>query len=165
MEIIKDLILTDCFLIKGFIETGGMRLSDYLDNLKRSYIPVQSVTMVDLEQGRAVSAHEALVRREEIIVAHEFLDVSGDRNMRNLMDERAFSQTVDLYHTGGIGIEVSGRMRSGAYEAMDKEKNFFVILEARIRGLDTSINPELKLLDTLPYAIVNRKRIGYIFKS
>ena len=50
MEIVKDLILTDCFLIKCLIDTGGMRLSDYLDNLNRSFVPMRNVTMIDLDK-------------------------------------------------------------------------------------------------------------------
>ncbi len=165
MEIVKDLILTDCFLIKCLIDTGGMRLSDYLDNLNRSFVPMRNVTMIDLDKGASLSSHESFVRIDEIVVAHELLDVCGDRNMRNLVDEGAFSRPVALHHAGGFGLEITGRMRPEAFEGIDREKHFFVVRDVEIVGPDPSINEEFKLISSLSYAIVNRQQIGYIFNQ
>ncbi len=165
MEIIKDLILTDCFFIKCLIDTGGMRLSDYLDNMNRSFVPLKNVTMIDLDKGASLSSHEAFVRTDEIVIAHELLDVCGDRNMRNLVDAGAFSRRVALHHAGGFGIEISGRMRPGAFEGIDREKSFFVVRDVEVVGPDPAINKEFKLISSLPYAIVNREQFGYIFSQ
>ena len=70
---------------------------------------------------------------------------------------------MDLYHTGALGLEISGKMRPEANEGMSGEKLFFVMLDVGIRGLDLSISPDLKRLTSMSYAIINRKQIGYIF--
>ena len=165
MELVKDILLTDSFMVKCYVETGGMRLSDYLDNLSRAFISVRNVTMIDVREGTAVSTHEALIRKEEIIIAHELLDVSGDRSMKNLVDAGAFSQLVDLHHKGRLAVEITGRMRPEAHEGWDKKKNFFVVLDARLQGLEPAVNAEFKILESLPYAIINRRQISYIFKN
>jgi hypothetical protein len=163
VEYIKDILLTEHFLVKCFIDTGSLRLSDYLDSLTRTFVPLRNVIMIDVEQGETVSSHEAQIRRDEIIVAHELLDVTGDSDLRNMMNQATFSESVDLYHTGALGLEISGKMRPEANEGMCGEKLFFVMLDVGIRGLDLSISPDLKRLTSMPYAIVNRKQIGYIF--
>ena len=164
MDIVKDILLTDCFLVKCFIDTGAWRLSDFLEKPERTYIPAANVTMIDLEEGKEVSAPEVLIRRDEIIVAHELLDFSQDRNLRNLADPKFFSQAVDLYHTGGVGIEIHGNMQPGAFEGLEREKAFFVLLDVTIHGLDEEVSPTFGILSSLTYAIVNRERIGYIFR-
>ncbi len=165
MEFIKDILLTEQFMVKCFIETGRIRLSDYLDSLKRDFIPVNNVTMIDVQEGEIISSNEALIRRDEIILAHELLDVSGDANMKGMVDEAAFSRLVDLYHTGSLGLEISGMIRPEAYEGIEVHKNFFVMRDPKIAGLNLKVSPEFKLISSLSYVIINRKQIGYIFNN
>ena len=155
MDIVKDLFLTDCFLIKCFVETGGMRLSDFLARLSRPYVLLRDATLIDVEKGESVSSPEVLLGRDEVILAHELLDVSGDETLKRVFDARRFSLPVDLYHTGGVGIEIGARMQPKAFRGLDRESDFFVVLDA-------SVHESFGLLSSLPWAVVNRKQIGYI---
>lgn len=162
MDYVKDVLLTDRYMVKCFINTGERRLSDFLSLFKRDFLPLNNVTMIDLRDGRAVSSHEAMVRKDDVVVAHELLDLSGDSSMKQMHSRDAWTQNVDMIHSGIVDIEISGLVRQGSLERSDGGTGFFVIREAALRGVNVSLNPELKILTSLPYLIVNRKQISLV---
>jgi len=165
VDIVKDIFLTDYFMIKGLVETGGSRLSDYLTRLRRSYVRLHNVTLIDLLDGTSVSAPEAMIQKKEIILAHELLDIAGDATLRQMVDKRSFSLWVDLYHTGNVGMQIRGRIRPEIYEEIDIKREFFVVRDVTVRGINVTVNPQLKRLSSLPYAIINKQQINYIFSD
>ncbi len=162
MEYVKDVLVTDRYMVKCLINTGERRLTDFLSLFKRDFIPVNNVTMIDLRNGTTFSSHRAMVRKEDIVVAHELLDLASDASLRNLQSQEVWTHQVDMYHTGMTDLEISGLVRPGSLDRSDGGVGFFVIRDARMQGVNVSLNPELKILASLPYLIVNRKQISLV---
>ena len=62
---VNHLFVTERFLVKGQVETGELRLSNFLNNYKKPMLQVEDITMIDLRSGdRVVAASARSPRRE-----------------------------------------------------------------------------------------------------
>jgi len=163
LTIVTDLFLTDTFLIKGCVENKYTRLSKMLDEHRKYFLRIRDVTLTDLNSCEEIHTPLLHMNVEEILMAHEFVDESGD-NPRADLAKTQFVQRVRVFYTGPLNIELAGEIRPNAYEVSDKAtRRFFVMRNPKLRGFDDKKNASLQQLLDLPYAILNKERLSYIY--
>ncbi len=164
MEYVKDLFLTDSFLVKGYVKSGGRRLTTWLNTHEAPFIEVHDVTMIGVQQGDRIVTARAMLQVNEILLAHELIDAAGDTLLKKLSETEKERTLVNLYFSGRLPIEVSGKMLRRAYNRRDLgDQRFLVVTEPTIDGLTGKKAREFSVVKNAPYLIVNRDRIGYVF--
>ncbi len=164
LTIVSDLFLTDSFLIKGQVENKYTRLSQLLDEYRKFHLKIRNATLVDLGTQDRIQTPLLHINVDEIILAHEFLDNAGDPLAAQLADDQDDQHRVRVFYTGNLNVEISGNVRPNSYEAGDRAtRRFFVMKEPEVRGLNFRGDQDLKLLKDLPYAILNKSRVSYIY--
>lgn len=163
MTIVSDLLLTDSFLIKGNVENKYTRLSQILDENRKYFLRVRDATLVDLKSCERIQTPLLQVNMDEILLAHEFLDEAGDHHMKAITPEAELHR-IRVFYTGMLNIELAGYTRPGAYEADDHlSRRYFVMQKPQLRGFKDHNDQDLKLLNGLGYAILNKVRLSYIY--
>ena len=163
MTIVSDLLLTDAFLIKGQVENKYTRLSQLLDEFRKYFVRVREATLIDLNSRDRISTPLLHVNVDEILVAHELIETAGDPHAAALAEE-AEVQRVRAFYTGNLNVEIAGEVRPGCYEADDRStRRFFVMQKPEVRGMKLEGDRDLELLSGLPYAILNKTRLSYIY--
>jgi len=164
VEYVKDLFLTDSFLVKGYVKTDGRRLTTYLNSHDHRFIEVHDATMIGVSKGDRIVTARAMINIREVIAAHELIESAGDEILRRVSEPDAERALVNLYFSGGLPLEVSGKMLRRAYNRKDLgSQEFLVVTEPSVEGLADKKAREFKLLQKAPYLIVNRDRIAYVF--
>lgn len=164
MEYVKDLFLTESFLIKGLVRNGSQRLSTFLNSGTAPFIEVNDATLIGVTQGDRIVTARAMVHRNEILLAHELIEAAGDSTLKNLASKDEDRTLVNLYFSGRLPLEVSGKMLKRAYNRKDLgNQKFLVVTEPSIEGLGGKKAREFSVLTKAPYVIVNRDRIAYVF--
>ena len=163
LTLVSDLLLTDSFLIKGNVENKYTRLSQILDEHRKYFLKVRDATLIDLKTCERIKTPLLHVNVDEILLAHELLDESGDQYLRALTQDEELHK-VRVFYTGAQNFEVSGMVRPGCYEATDRAtRRFFIVREPSQRGLKTERDDDLGLLEGLSYAILNKPRLSYLY--
>jgi hypothetical protein len=163
LTIVSELFLTDSFLIKGEIERKYARLSQVLDEHRRYFLKIRNATLVDLNTCDRIATPILHVNLDEVLLAHEFLDSANDPNQAELYKNQRYNK-VRVFFTGHLNLEVGGEVRPGAYEVDDRAtRRFFVMRNPVMRGFNHHDDPDLRLLGKLPYMIVNKTRLSYIY--
>ncbi len=163
LTIVSDLLLTDAFLIKGNVENKYTRLSQILDEHRKFFLKVRDATLIDLKTCERIQTPLLHVNVDEILLAHELLDEAGDRHLKQMTDDSDLHR-VRVFYTGNLNVEIAGHVRPGAYEADDQiSRRFFVLRKPSIRGFKDRGDQDLKLLNNLSYAILNKARLSYIY--
>jgi hypothetical protein len=163
LTLVSDLLLTDSFLIKGVVEDKYTRLSQVLDEHRKFFLKVRDATLIDLKTRERIQTPLLHVNVDEILLAHEILDESGDQYLRALSKDDELHK-VRVFYTGAQNFEVAGMVRPGCYEATDRTtRRFFVVREPVMRGLKTEGDEDLGLLEGLSYAILNKPRLSYLY--
>jgi hypothetical protein len=164
MRYLKDLLLTDTFMIKGHINTGDQRLSTFLNSIPRSYLEMEDVTFIGHVQGQRVTTPRMLVRIDEILLAHE-MEVAGDEYLRLLAGKERAEITVVAQFGGAMPLRISGRVCKRAVERdADNPHDFIVMVEPMIQGFMAREPEDFAVLAALPYVIINRNRIALILQ-
>lgn len=165
LTLCSDLFLTDAFLIKGNVENKYTRLSKLLDEHRKYFLKVRDVTLIDLRSKERIQTPLLHMNVDEVLMAHEFLDEAGDQARRELAKEQAGSlQRVRVFYTGNLNVEVAGSIQPHAYEVSDKAtRRFFVMRAPKLRGFKDQGDDELKSLLDLPYVILNKERLSYVY--
>lgn len=164
MEYVKDLFLTESFLVKGMVHNGGRRLSTYLNGVTAPFIEVHDATLIGVTQGDRIVTARAMIHRDEILVAHELIEAAGDDVLKRLSGRDGERALVNLYFGGRLPLEVSGKMLKRAYNRKDLgDQKFLVVTEPSIEGLGGKKAREFSVLTKAPYLIVNRDRVAYVF--
>ncbi len=159
----SDLFLTDAFLIKGNVEHKYTRLSKLLDEHRKTFLRVRDCTLIDLGSRDQIQTPLLHMNVDEVLVAHEYLDEAGDGAMAELASDPDLDK-VRVFYTGNLNVELAGFIRPGAYEVSDSgTRRFFVMREPELRGFNHRDDDELKKLIKLPYAIVNKARLSYVY--
>ena len=161
----SDLFLTSAFLIKGNVEGKYTRLSKLLDEHGRRFLALRDVVLVDLNSRERIQTPQLQINLSEILLAHEFLDEAGDETRRELAREQQGDlQRVRLFFTGSVNLELAGDIRPRAYENSDSAtRRFFVMRQPKVRGFKHHDDDHLLKLTDLPYAILNKDRLSYIY--
>lgn len=163
LTIVSDLLLTDSFLIKGNVENKYTRLSTVLDECRRYFVKVRDATLVDLNSCERITTPLLHVNVDEILMGHEFLDSGGDHHLRELAKNQS-AHRVRVFYTGSLNVEFGGEVRPGSYEVEDRtSRRFFIMRNPVMRGFNDRGDPDLKLLNKLPYAILNKTRLSYVY--
>lgn len=159
----SDLFLTDAFLIKGNVEHKYTRLSKLLDEHRKTFIRVRDCTLIDLGSRDQIQTPLLHMNVDEILVAHEYLDEAGDGTMAELASDPDLDK-VRVFYTGNLNVELAGYIRPGAYEVTDTaSRRFFVMREPELRGFNHRDDEDLKRIVNMPYAIVNKSRLSYVY--
>jgi hypothetical protein len=159
MIYLKDLILTDAFLIKGHINTAGQRLSTFLNNFHKRFLEVEEATVRDQVQDTSFTTARMLLRVEEILLAHEREDI-GDEVLRHLAEEERDDIPVTIQFNGVVRFQLLGKMKKRAVERDSSgQHDFLVVVEPKLLGLTSKA---LDYFEDLPYLIVNKSRIAHI---
>ena len=163
LTIVSDLFLTDAFLIKGTVENKYTRLSKMLDEHRKYFLRLREVTLVDLASRDRIQTPFLHMNIDEILLAHEYLDDAGDTHRPDMAKEQDLEK-VRVFYTGGLNLEVGGEIQPEAYEVSDKAtRRFFVMRNPVLRGFDPKGDEELASLLKLPYAILNKDRLSYVY--
>ena len=145
------------------LDAGDLRLSQVLDEHRKFFIKVRNATLIDLNTCDRIQTPLLHVNTDEILVAHEFLDQAGDAQLAQLNRDHKLVK-VRVFFTGHLNVEVGGECRPGAYEADDRmTRRFFVMRNPAVRGFNAKDDTDLKLLYKLPYVIVNKARLSYVY--
>ncbi len=161
--IIEDLFLTNTFLIKGRLANKYHRLTKMLEDTEQTFLTIEDALMVPVRGGRVVETPRVLVNREELLLAHEFVATSGDDAQRMLADNDK-PVPIRAFYSGPMQLEISGQVEPGAYEpSANMGRRYFIVQQPKIRGLDSRLVPGLQVLDGLPYAILRKSKLSYIY--
>ncbi len=159
----SDLFLTDAFLIKGNVEHKYTRLSKLLDEHRKTFIRVRDCTLIDLGSRDRIQTPLLHMNVDEILVAHEYLDEAGDGARAEMASDPDLDK-VRVFYTGNLNVELAGFIRPGSYEVTDSAtRRFFVMREPELRGFNHRDDEDLKRILNLPYAIVNKTRLSYVY--
>jgi hypothetical protein len=163
LTIVSDLLLTDSFLIKGNVENKYTRLSTILDEHRKYFLKVRDATLIDLNSCERITTPLLHVNVDEVLLGHEFLDSGGDQHLRELAKDQSLHR-VRVFYTGSLNIELGGEVRPGSYESDDRSsRRFFIMRNPLLRGFNDRGDQDLKLLTKMPYAILNKLRLSYIY--
>ncbi len=164
-QMVEDVILTRAFLIKGKVQGKFHRLSKLLNTYGRNFLVLSGATMIDLARGETIQTPKVHINLSEIVLAHELVETSGDFYQKTLASEGVSDKSVRIraFHHGGVNLEFTGLIRPGAYEAQALESKFFVMEDCSIRGFDPEMGKDFQQLEKLPYAILRKEAISYIY--
>ena len=163
LTIVSDLFLTDSFLIKGEVERKYDRLSQVLDEHRKYFLRVRNATLVDLNTCDRITTPLLHVNMDEILLAHEFLDSAADSQVQTVY-QNVDASKVRVFFTGHLNVEVGGEVRPGSYEIDDRAtRRFFVMRNPVVRGFNAREDKDLQQLLDLPYLIINKTRLSYIY--
>ena len=163
LTIVSDLFLTDSFLIKGEVERKYDRLSQVLDEHRKYFLRVRNATLVDLNTCDRITTPLLHVNMDEILLAHEFLDSAADSQVQAMYQNIDFAK-IRVFFTGHLNVEVGGEVRPGSYEIDDRAtRRFFVMRNPVVRGFNAREDKDLQQLLDLPYLIINKTRLSYIY--
>ena len=163
LTIVSDLFLTDSFLIKGEVERKYDRLSQVLDEHRKYFLRVRNATLVDLNTCDRITTPLLHVNMDEILLAHEFLDSAADTKVAAVY-KNIDAAKVRVFFTGHLNVEVGGEARPGSYEVDDPAtRRFFVMRNPVVRGFNARDDKDLAQLLDLPYLIINKTRLSYIY--
>jgi hypothetical protein len=164
MKYLKDLLFTDRFLIKGHVNTGGQRLSTFLNNTRKRFVEMEEVTLIRHDGGERIPTPWMLVRVDDILLAHE-IEEAGDEGLRVLAEREENKIAVTAYFNSNASLQLSGKVRKHAMNSDAlRHSNFIVVVEPKLRGLTFKADREYAMLENLSYAIVNKDRLAFILK-
>ena len=151
------------FLIKGRLQNKTKRLSNVLEDYQRQYLQVQDATLVSLRNSEVIKTPTVMVNIDELILAHELVDVAGDETLRRLAGDTDRKNRIRAFYNGAVQFEIGGQIEPGAYESEPLTgRKYFTMQSPIVRGLDIK-NPELKILKGLDYAILRKNRMAYVY--
>jgi hypothetical protein len=161
--IVNHVFLTARFLIKGRVLTGEQRLTSFLRSYRRAFLSIEDITMFDLERSDQIVAARGQLRVEDILLAHEFLDVAGDMHSRALVERESQAyRMASIYFRAPTTFEVVGRVRE-EFLGGALQETFFVVQEPNLRGLQERTERDFLQLKRMPYTIVNGGQVHCIF--
>jgi hypothetical protein len=161
--IVEDLFLTDTFLIKGRLPNKSMRLVKMLEDFSHGFLQIEDAVMVSLRSSEVIRTPRVLVNPNELILAHELVDVAGDSTLRQLADNQK-AVRIRAFYKGVVQLELSGNVEAQAYEPHHLSgRQYFTMEDPVLRGLRFEDNSELAILKNLGYAIVRKDRLAYVY--
>jgi hypothetical protein len=160
---VEDVFLTDVFLIKGRLPNKTKRLTNLLEDTARTFLPVHDATLVSLRNREVIHTPTVMVNVNEVILAHELVDVAGDETLRRLAGSTEKKARIRAFYNGASQFEIAGQVEAGAYESQSLgNRKYFIMQRPVVRGLDLQ-HADLALLKGLDYAILRRDRMAYVY--
>ncbi len=164
LRYIKDLLATDDVLIRGHVETGGRRLSDFLNATPRTFLEVHEAGVTAHGAVETVRYDSLLVKLDEVLLAHELVEAGGDQVLKALADAERDLAGIRLELACRRRITVSGRVPQRLFAREDLGSSRFIVVDApEVDGVPPGggAGP----LRGLPYLIVNRTRIALALRT
>jgi len=167
VAIVNHLFLTQRFLVKGNVRTSELRLSSFLNSVRRPWLAVEDATILEFDRPDRVTTKQYALRLSDVVLAHEYLDLSGDPLRKSLaQSERDDFRSFSIHFRAPCRLEMVGRIRREALESGQGDE-FFVALDPLLRGFeekeDEQLPAEVKSLKSLNYAILNRAQVHAFF--
>jgi hypothetical protein len=159
---VEDVFLTDVFLIKGRLHNKTKRLTNVLEDFRGTFLAVQDATLVSLRNDEIIKTPTVMVNVNELILAHELVDIAGDETLRRLAGAGNKKNRIRAFYNGAVQFEIAGQIERGAYERQVGGRRHFFMAKPVVRGIDLD-NPELALLKQLDYAILRRDAMAYVY--
>jgi hypothetical protein len=164
MRFVKDLLFTDKYLIKGHVNTGGQRLSTFLNNTRKRFLEMEEAIFIRHDGGDRIQTEWALVHVNEVLFAHE-MEQTGDEGLRNLAARDRAEIAVTIHLRWDAPMHLSGMVHKRAMHSDAlHHHDFVVMINPILQGFTVKPAPEYALLQNVPYLIVNRERIALIFR-
>ena len=92
------------------------------------------------------------------------MEDTGDGILRNLADRSRDEIRITAYFNVPIPLQISGKAHNRIFDPVSSSHNDFIVLtEPEFQGLAANKAPEYAMLIKLPYAIVNRNRLAFLF--
>ncbi len=162
MRYLKYIFLTDTFIINGHLNTGGQRLSTFLNNTRRRLLNLDEVTFVNHIQGESAQSAALLVRTDDILLAHE-LEEAGDDRLRLLAEQGRDEVAISARFSGAFPFRLSGNVsRHTLDRCASSHQGFIVILRPRLLIIGDKAADRCGAFQDLPYVILNTNRLALI---
>jgi len=159
----KDVFLAERFFIKGNVHPINGRLSNFLDHNKRPFVVGQNAVIIDLEDGSQTPVPSVLLNKDEILFAHELIESGGDVFRKHHSPDFDLDY-VKMILKGPQGVILRGKIRPEFLNNDTFNHRFIVLTQPRMDDLHEALQGEIDLLGSLNYLIVNKDKIGYIFR-
>jgi hypothetical protein len=165
MRYLKDLLYTEKFLIKGHANTGGQRLSTFLNKTRKHFLEMEDATLIRHDGGDRILTPWMLARLDNIILAYEN-EESGDEGLKILAERESDRIEVKAFFSGNCSLQLSGKMRKRAMDSdAIRHQDFIVMVEPKLQGFRANkAAREYSVFDNLSYVIVNRNCLAFIFR-
>ena len=159
----EDLLATERFLFLGTVEGKVQRLSRALEERKPPFLSLREALRIDLETGEAVESPQFLVNLDQVVLAHEFVDLTGDDGWKRLSREKEFLQ-VQAETRGRFSFRVTAFLpRTALASPLLEEKPLFVFRDPEIRIRPEPAGPARERLEGLSYVIVRKPWVSNLF--
>jgi putative Holliday junction resolvase len=80
-----------------------------LEDHERTFLTIEDATMVSLRGGEVIRTPSVLIHRNELILAHELVEMAGDSTLKR-MAANAKSTQIRAFYNGAVQIELSGKV-------------------------------------------------------
>jgi len=158
----EDLLVTDTFLFLGTVEGKVQRLSRLLED-RPPFLSLRSASRVDLETGEEVDSPQFLVGLEQVVLAHEFVDLSGDEGWKMLSRERELAR-IQAETRGAFRFRLTGLIpREDLAPPLLEERSLFVLRDPEIRVRPGSPERVRALLGNLSYVLLRKPWVSHLF--
>lgn len=159
----KDVFLTERYFIKGTVFPIHGRLTNYLDRQHGKFVNLQEALIIDLDDGSQNAVPSMLLAVDEVLFAHELVESGGD--LYRKQQRPAFDlDYIKIILKGPQGVTLRGKVKPEVLDSKTYTQKFMVLQEPRMDGLPEALQCEVDLLGSLNYLIINRERIGYVFR-
>lgn len=146
--------------MKGTVRTGGLRLTSFLNAARGRWLQVGDPALLDFERGAERTAGGLVLRLDDVLLAHEYLDLAGDPLRKRLAQpDDAQPRRMHACFRAPSRLEIVGRSNAGAPDPAGSDE-FFVVTEPELLGLDGGCEAAIAALRGLSYAIVNRSQLA-----
>ena len=153
---ITHLLVTSRYVVKGVVRTGGQRMQAILGADGPNYLILENAILWELEGTKKVEVGNGLIRRDQVVFAHEYMDFASDPHRSQLeVDEER--QPVALQLLEPRGWELQGNLRAVELSS-SRDDGVLVLLEPSLDAppIIGAAREARDALNGLPYIIVNR---------
>jgi len=164
MRFLKDHLFTENFLIKGHVNTGEYRLSTFLNKIQKQFLEMEEVTLIRHDGRDRIHAPRMQVRIYDILFAYESED-AGDSVLKSLAEGVRDETYVTAYFNIPTPLQISGRVHKRIFDSIGTRQNeFIVVIKPEIQTLIENCTPEYDTIRDMPYAIINKNRVAFLFQ-
>jgi len=150
----NHLLVTRALALKGTVESVVGRLSDHLRSSGRATATVLDAHATWMEDGSQQELPQVFVSLQQVLFAHEYVDMSGDPHLQAMNAPRV-KQRYRVVVDGAPGLVLLGSMTPPHVEASP-----FIVLDApEWDGEWANRLENAGTLSNLPYLLINQSRI------
>lgn len=164
MRFLKDFLFTDDYLIRGHVKTGEHRLSTFLNKTHRRFLNVEEATLIRHDGSDRIHVPNMQVCVHEILFAYEAED-TGDDVLRSLAEGARDEIHITACFSGPKPLQIAGNVHRRILDAKSGGHHDFIVMinPVHVEPVKNS-DPEYDTIRHMPYAIINKNRIAFIFQ-